>query len=67
MGLTGKKCPNEGVVVPKECSEKVDVFQMKCLRSLDRVLRIDIVKKNRDDRIRKGVGDKSGSQTTEMV
>ena len=66
LGIKGKKCLYEGVIVPtalygaEACGmrsaerRKVSVFQMKCLRSLIRVSRMDRVK-NEEVRRRAGI------------
>ena len=65
LGMKGKKCPNEGVIVPtalygaeawdKRSAErrKVIVIEMKCLRSLVGVSRMDRV---RNEEVRRTVG-----------
>ena len=82
LGIKAKRCLYEGVIVPTGLygaevwgmrnaeRRKVNVLEMKCLRSLVGVSRMDRIRN--EDVIRRaerveGVGEYSGSEIVEMV
>ena len=81
MGLKAKKCLHEGVIVPtalygaEACMQwgmrsaerrKVNVLEMKCLRSLVRVSRMDRVR-NKEVRITAGIERELASRADQRV
>ena len=82
IGDKAKKCQNDGVIVPTALygaeawgmrsaeRRKVNVLEMKCLRSLVGVSRMDRVRNKvvrRRARIERELANRAGSESIEMV
>ena len=78
LGIKAKKCRYEGVIIPTSLygaevwgmrsaeRRKVNILEMKCLRSLDGVSRMDRVR-NKDVRRRAGIERELASRADQRV